>query len=179
MNAITPHELPSHWREDWAAEYRQPAPARAAGCGLRLLEFRIGGGHYALPTACVSGAAAGQRPRRLPHRQGRLVDGLVNWQGSLQLHADLRCLLGAMGAARAPGAHARTLLLGVAPQVWAVVVDEVVGLFSTTEQALRPLPAALGDGHAPWLRALLQREGRSLTVLDEQALLARLADDVR
>lgn len=170
------------WRDDWAAEYRLAGATGPRERGESMLEFCVAGLHCALPTRSIDAAGPRLVPRGLPHRRDRVVHALVHMQGSLHLHADLARLLVTGGAAlAAPGgapASPRTLLIGRAPQGYAIGVDDVPGLFALTVDTLLPLPASLAGERTPWLRGVVQRAGRTVTVLDDAALLARLAADL-
>lgn len=163
-------------REEQAAELAaEPAPA--AGTSHSLLVFRLGEEWLALATRLLVEVAPLSTIHALPHQRARALLGVANVRGALVACLSLSELLGLDStAAAAPGGRvtARLLVLDAPGGNLLVPVDEVQGIHAFATSAL----AAAEQEHALTAsrcsRGVLQWQGRSLRLLDEEQLLQTL-----
>ncbi|BAL27273.1 chemotaxis protein CheW [Azoarcus sp. KH32C] len=138
-----------------------------------LVLFRIGVEWLAL-SARVFDEIAGERPiHSLPNRRSGVLLGLANIRGELIVAFSLIRLLGIDPSHGEQGrAAARLLVLRDVAERAVCPVDEVFGLRRCAADELSPPPATVARAAAPFTRAVLSWEGRSVGVLDERLLFA-------
>lgn len=183
--AIDAHQDPADPRHE----------TRAAPQGW--LVFRLAGTLLALSTAVAAELAADQRPRRIAHRAGRLLDGLVNIRGELHLCIALDRLLGLGRGSGSAAGTPRLVLVRAAPgsASWAFRADAVLGVERFADRSIGAPPPAAPAALAPFVRGIVQLAERphqrsqertwvdsgwtgSLLLLDGAALLAGLDNAV-
>ncbi|MEO4046777.1 chemotaxis protein CheW [Pseudomonas sp. CAU 1711] len=163
-----------HDEDDASVEIAEQAVASRS-----LLLFRLGEEWLALATRVLVEVAPLAPIHSLPHQRTRALLGVANVRGALVACLSLSELLGLEPCApAAPEAHARIaarLLVLDAPGGHLLVpVDEVQGI---QRIALEQLTAAERDNRldpAKCSRGVLQWQGRSLRLLDEEQLLQSL-----
>lgn len=156
---------------------REPLPTAAApGEQGAVLVFRLGSAWYALSTVAVREIAEARPVCRIAHRVGRLLEGLVNIRGELQLCVALDRLL---GAPREAGLASRLVLAEVDGQGFCFFADQVRGVERLAELGNEAPPAAA----PPALQQLVQRllrlpDGQAALALDAEALYRRIRQEV-
>jgi len=164
-------------------------PARAqAGPQARTegsLVFRVGAEWLALPAAVLRHVDEARSIHTLPHRRSAAVLGVVNVRGVLTLAASLAALLHIEpAAADIPGAMRRAAMPRLLVTQWAGAatafpVDDVEGVASFAADALLPAPATLAQSARRHVRGVTSWRGRSVGVLDAEALFDTLARSLR
>jgi len=141
-----------------------------------VLVFRVRGEWLALPMPVVKEVADARPIHTLPHRRGGAVLGVANVRGELVTCVSIEQLLGLGSAQSTPleAARAQARLLVIRRQgVRAVCpVDEVHGIHRVRDRELQEVPATVGRGASGHSKAVLSWQGRSVGLLDEQALFA-------
>lgn len=178
----------------------QAGIAAAEGSGPRagregMLVFRLAGLLFALSTSVAAELAPDQRARRIAHRSGRLLEGLVNLRGALHLCVALDRLLGLTRTTGPdPGISPRLVLvrdhLGAS---WAFRADAVLGVERFDVAAISAPPPAAPPALAPFVRGIASLAARAtrlgarradagwqgrVVILDGTALLAGLENAV-
>jgi chemotaxis-related protein WspD len=141
------------------------------------LVFRLGAQWLGLPPDQVVEVAPNPGVRRLAHRTGGRIEGLVNVRGELRLCVSLVELLG-LGTRGAGDGRARLVLVHDQGQVLAFRCDEMQGLaaYGTGQVQAPPdtLPAALRGCVA----GMLPLDGRHVALLDGEGLTRLLRQAV-
>jgi chemotaxis-related protein WspD len=146
------------------------------------LVFRVGAEWLALPATVLQHVGEARPIHSLPHRQSAVVLGMVNVRGVLTLAASLAALLHIEAARESAGARPGRPRLLVAQrhgETTAFPVDDVEGVAHISQEALLPPPATLAQGSGRHVRGVLNWRGRSVGVLDVEALFEALARSVR
>ena len=129
------------------------------------LLVRIGGIGIGLPATRVVEIAADAPLRRVPHRNGRAIAGLINVRGHLHLALALTRIFALDGNEPEAGAQARIVLLdAIAGAPVAFRVERVLGVHGFARTELGPVPETL----PPLLAGLANAIG---SVGDEHYLL--------
>jgi chemotaxis-related protein WspD len=168
---------PAGYWEEWTARVAAPRQSRRTGTHS-VVVFRLGQECLALPVRLVQEVAERRPVRSLPHRQGRLVRGLVNVRGELLICISLGELLG-IGAAptTAPREHQgqkaleRLLVAASGSERLAFPADEVYGIERYHPDDLQSVPATVSLAAARYSTGLLPWRDRSVGVLDHELVL--------
>ncbi|MCG5072023.1 chemotaxis protein CheW [Paraburkholderia sp. RG36] len=181
-----------------SAQSAQSGAARREGS----LVFRVGAEWLALTAQALRYVGEARAIHSLPHRRSPAVLGVVNVRGVLTLAASLAELLridttaaatahstttaasGAMGAggAGSTGARAATPRLLVtewAGETTAFPVDEIEGVAYFGTDELLPAPATLAHAAGRHVRGVFAWRGRSVGVLEPDALFGALTRSLR
>lgn len=186
-------EAPEGYVASWARLLEQPEQ-KAETDALTVLVFRIGSEWLALPIGVLVEVTSLRTLHRIPHREGTVLEGLVNVRGQLQVCVSLHRLLGVNTAvtdikpvpdrlpADSQGQGAVTKRLLVVEQQgirrsdrWVFGVDEVAGVQNVEQSAMRTTPSTVNQSSARFCRTLFKAEDRTVGMLDE----ARIFDNLR
>ncbi len=137
-------EPPAESVEEWTAALAREEPA-AASDTVAVLIFRLGTEWLALDVHCLVEVAQARVIRRVPQRTNRILLGLVNIRGELQLCVALTELLG-IEVPAAP--RDRLLIASDPPRQWAFAVDEVAGVHRLRMQAMGNIPSTVAHSLA-------------------------------
>ncbi|WP_430448096.1 MAG: chemotaxis protein CheW [Pseudomonas piscis] len=140
-----------------------------------LLMFRLGEEWLGLPTRCLLEVASQQAIHSLPHQRSRALLGVANVRGALVACLSLTELLGldsTPAIASSARVMPRMLIIGAEGGPVVVPVDEVHGIHAIEERILDNASASGDQANAKYTRGVLQWQGRSLRLLDEEQLLS-------
>jgi chemotaxis-related protein WspD len=151
----------------WAA---RPAEVRS-GRTMGVLLFRIGQEVAGLPAKSLRRVTPAVRPSPIPHRTSPVL-GLGNIRGELVLCADLRGLLGLPASQGADVGARRMVVIGPAADSWAFEVDALIGIERLDPATLRPPPVTVVYSMSAFTLGLADVDGRRVTVLDGERVLA-------
>lgn len=163
---------PNDYVAEQTARYSAAAD-EVGGQSEPLLLFRLGDEWFALPVASVVEVAAPRRTHRIPHRTDRVLLGIINLRGELQLCASLRELLGITDEAALVAAAlndktdpARLLVCELAGAQWAFPVDEVAGVERFAPSAIGRTPATVAKRAVHFTVGLISWHERRVGKLD-------------
>jgi chemotaxis-related protein WspD len=140
-----------------------------------VLVFRLGDQWYALSTLAVREIADARPVCRIAHRVGRLLEGLVNIRGELQLCVALDRLLGSI---RGQSASSRLVFAEVDGQGFCFYADQVRGVERIAELKVEAPPAAAPPALQQVVRQLLRLpDGLAVLALDAEPLYRRIRQE--
>ena len=176
--ALLDREPPPGYEADWTTRIAQPRASKLAG-DKSVVIFRIGAEWLALPTTVFQEVTDLRPVHSLPHRQGRVVKGLVNIRGQLLVCVSLAELLGLEPAAESkkPQAHAAVpRLLVTAHKSGGVVfpTQEVHVGHRYHPEELKPLPATVSLAASRHAIGLLAWRGHKVGVLEDELFIYTL-----
>ena len=174
-------ELPADYLREWTERLAQPRPAAAAAKTRAVMIFRVGAEWLAL-SANVFQEVAEPRPiHSLPHRRGKILQGLVNIRGELVICISLAGTLGieegTTGGARNGQRHMiyeRLLVVATPGGRLAFPVAEVHGIEGYTPTELLPVPETLALASTRYTAGVLVWQGRNVGCLDHDHLFITL-----
>ncbi len=171
-------EPPAGYCDDWTQRIAQPRTPKLAGT-KSLVIFRLGAEWLALATAVFQEVTDMRTIHSLPHRQGKVVKGLVNVRGELLVCVSLEDLLGLEMPPESrkpkPRAVYQRLLVVMHPSGRAAfLVGEVHSGHRYHPHELQPVPATVSLATARYSRGLLVWREHSVGVLDEELLFYTL-----
>ncbi len=158
------------------AQQRQDLARRTLPVAL----FRLGAEWLALPAAAVVEVAGQRSIHSLPHRREGSVLGLVNIRGELLVCVSLAKSLGLDPAEDNPRAdtpdtaYPRLLVVRADGGRLVVPVDEMHGIHRFDPQQVQALPVTVQKSTVRHATAVLEWNGRSVGLLDEQLVMHTL-----
>ena len=171
-------EPPPGYEADWTARIAQAREKKLTG-DKPIVIFRIGAEWLALPATVFQEVADMRSIHSLPHRQGRVVSGLVNIRGQLLICVSLAELLGLETPAEAKKHHAHA----VRPRLLVTLHKGGGAVFPAQEvhvghryhpDELKPLPATVSLAASRHSIGLLTWRDHHVGVLDEELLFYTL-----
>lgn len=167
------------------------AAQSGAAHGEGSLVFRVGAEWLALTAQALRYVGEARAIHSLPHRRSPAVLGVVNVRGVLTLAASLAELLridasanaaaqaAALGGAGTRSATPRLLVAEWAGETTAFPVDDVEGVAYFGKDDLLPAPATLAHVAGRHVRGVFAWRGRSVGVLEPDALFGALTRSLR
>lgn len=151
---------------------------------ISILIFRIADQWLALPTSFVQRVTGRLPIRRLPHRSGRTMLGLVNVQGALRLCASVHALFsletpnGSSAGERVD--KQRMIVVEKNKQGWVFPVDEIVGLSHYHPAEIENTPVAARKTAEPVItKGTIPLEQQVIGLIDEDELLLAFRRSLR
>lgn len=156
--------------EEWTRELARN-DADKQGSTAALLLFRLGEEWLALDVCWLIEATEPRVIHRIPHRTSRLLLGLVNIRGELQLCVSLRELLGVEGPAATEG---RLLVAEHEGRRWVFAVDEVAGVEHLPLEELTRAPSTVAQSPRRFARGVFSWKERRVGYLAAEPVFAAL-----
>ncbi len=173
--------VPAEYLAHWSKAYSQPNPAKASK-HYSVVVFRLGLEWFALPALHCQSIENRSSIHSIPRYTNRLLLGMVNIRGTLQLcfsierllHVALdRCESGANIAV-----YKRLLVLAYNQQNYVFPVDEVGGIERIDDARLENPPATLTQRQAEFLKGVIKTEKKRIALLDSTRLFPALEDAI-
>jgi len=161
----------SEERLDQSTEEAARPIEAAAGDTASAIIFRLGAEWFALTPLAFDEITEPRSIRRLPHRRGGAILGLVNLRGELVVCLSLARVMSLPNAAEPPQ-NGRLIVLGHPEGRVAFPVDEVRSITTYEAVEVKALPATVSRTSTNFADGLLAWSGRAVGRLDG----ARLAD---
>lgn len=144
-----------------------------------VMVFRLGEEWLALETRRFREVAEKRVIHRIPHRTNKVLLGLANIRGGLQLCVSLRELLGIAesgpGPGRVPPKDAEKMaVLENEGGCWVCLLDEILGIHRFLAEKLQPVPVTVAKAAASFTRGIFQLENKRIGYLDDELLLYHL-----
>lgn len=142
---------------------------------LSVVIFRLGKEWLALSTGVFSEVTENKLIRRIPHREGEVLRGLVNLRGQLCLCVDLSKLL-EIESYTDPSKKRTSQMIAIEQnqQRWVFIADEILGIFLCDMDTLKNIPVTVAKSTANYLKGTVTIEGKQVSVLDEELLFYSL-----
>lgn len=170
-------EPPAHYREQWTENLRRQKDAE-----LRTLTsafvFRLGQEWFALPTAVLSEVTEIRGIHRLPHNHSRVLRGLVNIRGELQLCVSLGFLFGLEKGdsqlAEQRKIHERIVVIEREGDRYVFPVSEVSAIHRFAAEEIRDAPTTVAGKSGTFLNGVLRIGDHQVGLLDPDVLFPAL-----
>jgi len=171
-------QLPPGYSAQWTELLARPKPPRVTGTRSVVI-FRIGAEWLALSTPAFQEVAEDRGRHTLPHRDSRIVLGLVNIRGELLTCVSLGALLGldtsvAKKAAVRQSAYERFLVVSHEGARLVFPVNEVYGIHRYHPTELKEIPATVSQASARYCRGALLWQDKTVGCLDDELVFYTL-----
>jgi purine-binding chemotaxis protein CheW len=146
-----------------------PAVSAPAQSTIRILVFRLGDDLFAADVASVERVIRYEAPRRVPDLP-EWIEGVIEYRGQVVPVINLarRFELDAPPL----GARGRCVIFSVENGWVAAAIETVIGVTPIESAALTPPPPLVRGLAGTYLRGLVQRDGRTVLVLDAARILS-------
>lgn len=184
------HASPTGYLEEWADRLTQPQDADL-NQGIPVILFRISDEWLAIAVHPVSEVTTPRAIHTVPHRSNQILLGLTNVRGELPLciamhrllqtgdeqnERSLQQITGLINEEGTldPSRLGRLLVVRLSNGLWALWVDEVVGVMRLDQQHINSVPSTLKRKTQSLLQGVYQMDNRSVGLIDEDKLAQQL-----
>lgn len=170
-------EAPEGYREEWTELLSRKKDAVAAAAQSVVI-FTLGSAFLALPTSLFREVATKRVVHRVPGNRGKVLLGLVNIRGEIQLCVSLALVLeleksgGTNTALR--DVSGRLLVVEYMEEAWVFPVTLVHGTYRYPEDGLQSLPSTVEKTPSAFSRGTFEWAGKTISLLNEATLFAAL-----
>jgi len=181
--AILKRPLPEEARDDWTRIYAETKQVEQAADETALV-FRLGDEWLGLPNAVVHEVTSARPIQRLPHTSSRVMKGLVNMRGELQICVSLGGVLG-LDKGESPirfgsvGISDRMIHIERDGQRYVFPVTEVHGLVRFRAEQLGQPPATVSHARNNYIRGVLSHGEHNVGMIDDELLFYTLGRNLK
>jgi chemotaxis-related protein WspD len=185
-------DLPDAYREEWAGIMSSEKEEEQFQT-ISLALFRVETEWLALRTQVLSEVIDPESLKRhtLPHRKNRILTGIINVRGEIQLCVSIRELLGietsgGSGTSKAGSGkpadktrYQRMMVIHGDDGKWVFPVSEIVGIHRIQTTAFRNVPVTVAKAQSTFTKGIFKWEGRYVAFLDDELLIYSLTRSVQ
>lgn len=172
-------EVPADYRREWSVLLAREKEALKSATASIVI-FTLGVETLALPTHIFREVAEMRTLHRVPGVNSKLLMGMVNVRGEIQLCVALHHLLEIPVESKdgKPFADGRMLVVEHGGGMWVFPVNKVHGTWRYNPDDLDAPPATLEKAKTSYARGTIEWEGKTVGCLNEEAILAALKGSV-
>jgi chemotaxis-related protein WspD len=161
---------PAEYIRNWTAVLAEARKEEAARERVAMI-VSLTDAYYAIPIAICREAMDARPIRRLPHRTGGIVLGLVGVRGELRVCVSLAAL--GLDDNREP-THRKMVVLERDGREWVAPVGDIHGVHRYGAADLEPVPLTVSQSPNPYTVGLVRWGDRMVGVLDDEVLMSAL-----
>jgi chemotaxis-related protein WspD len=168
--------IPEDYRLDWTEILRKEKEVYQADT-TSIIVFGIADEWLALPTALLREVVDFRSVHHVPRRSGRVLLGLVNIRGEIQLCVSLAGLFEIESHEETPWARhsvKRMIVVERDGEVWVFPVDKIHGTHRILNSNILNPPVTVERSASRFTRGVVQLENMPVGLLDAEAIFARL-----
>lgn len=135
-----------------------------------ILAFKLGNEWLGINTHVLSEVATDRAARRIAHRAGGLIEGLVNIRGELQLCLSLHGILEIDQQTPASRDRSRLVVIKNENQIWVFRAGHVKGVSGFSQSQLHAPPAKISDTLRQHVLGVVRFDGATISVLNTDTL---------
>lgn len=176
--SVFERRLPGNYRDHWTRKLlgEEVKESKETVSGF---VFRVGGEWFSLPASAIDAIAEHKAIHRLPHNNNKLIAGLANIRGEIQLCYSLESIF----SIRTQDKHdskpqkktfRRFMVTTLGGRQYVFSVDEVRGMVRYDPAHITPPPATISDTSRKYINGTFDLDAIGITAIDAQALAHRL-----
>ncbi len=177
--SLLDREPPTGYLSEWTDLLTQEKEVSVAGT-IPVLIFRLGVEWLALPAQLCQEVTSILTIHTVPHRSNRILTGLVNIRGNIQLCISLRNLL---DLEKAPTSsedasdivYSRMVVVEKEGNEWVFPVDEIYGIYRFNPDHLQNVPATVAKASETYTKGMIKLEEKKVSYLDDELLFYNLS----
>lgn len=165
--------------EEWTNVLRKQEVIDYEPGALSVVVFRIGQEWLALKTIIFKEIIHRRVIHRIPHRSGKILKGLVNLDGELQLCIALNELfeIGMDPFSLSPKfSYQKNRMIAIKKDqdLWVFAVDEIEGIHAWEESRIENIPVNVAKSTINYLKGIMNTDQKSIALIDEELLFYSL-----
>ncbi len=163
--------------QEWTLHLMKEKQAPLNATEHSVVIFRIKGEWLALSTLVFKQVCESRIIHRVPHKDSRLLLGLVNIEGQIRMCVALNRLLEIEDQAEKTiesEAFNRFIVVDKEGEIWVFPVDEVFGIFHCYPDQITNLPVTLAKSSSNYLKGVFSWDKGNVGYLDEELLFYTL-----
>jgi chemotaxis-related protein WspD len=165
--------------KEWTELLQQASPVTQTSDKMSVLVFRLGQEWLALSTMFLKEVIHRRTVHGIPHRNSKILQGIVNLNGELKLSVSLHELL---QIERSQDVLSRTLsyqsnrMVAIVKEgeLWVFPVDEIDGIYHWNLLDMKNVPVNLSKSFVNYIKGMMEMENKSIGLIDEELLFAGL-----
>ncbi len=185
-------DLPDAYREEWAGIMASEKEEELFQT-ISLVLFRVETEWLALRTQVLSEVIDPEPLKRhtLPHRKNRILTGIINVRGEIQLCVSLKELLGieisegsktskaGSGKSVDKTWYRRMMVIFSDDGKWVFPVSEIIGICRIHPTSFQNVPVTVAKAQSTFTKGIFKWEDRYVAFLDDELLIYSLARSVQ
>ncbi len=177
-------ELPQTYRNEWAGIMASEKEEDELFQTVSLVLFRVEAEWLALRTQILSEVIDPQPLKRhsLPHRKNRILTGIINVRGEIQLCVSFKDLLGieqASGKETGQAPYQRMMVINSDDGKWVFPVSEIIGIYRIHPATFQNVPVTVAKAQSTFTKGIFKWDGRYVAFLDDELLIYSLTRSVQ
>lgn len=146
---------------------------------LSVIVFRLGKEWLALATVFCKEITHRRPVHTIPHRSGKVLKGIVNLNGELQLYVALHEMMQIetsieFNPSRLPYQRNRMMAIIKDGEQWTFPVDEVDGIYRWNLLKIENVPVTVSKSALNYIKGIMKMENKTAGLIDEELLFASL-----
>lgn len=183
-------DLPQAYRDEWAQIMASEKKDELFQT-VSLVLFRLESEWLALKTQVLSEVIDPQnlKSHTLPHRKNRILKGVINVRGEIQLCVSLRELLGIAGSTGHASAfstkktdhlpYQRMMVINSDDGKWVFPVSEIIGVYRIHSSTFQNVPVTVAKAQSTFTKGIFKWEDHYVAFLDDELLIYSLTRSVQ
>jgi chemotaxis-related protein WspD len=159
-------------------------PTEEVSNKLSVLVFRLGHEWMAIPTIFFKEVAHRRPVHRIPHRSEKILLGVVNLNGRLELYIALHELLqieisGSQPLSRIPYQLDRMIAISKEGELWVFPVNEIDGIYHWNLSEMENVPITISKSTINYVKGIMNMEHKRVGLIDEELLFSSLKRSIQ
>jgi chemotaxis-related protein WspD len=175
-------ELPEEYLSEWTQVFAAKKEDKLLGT-IAVVIFRLKKEWLALPAQLFAEIVKIERAHRIPHRNNKILMGVVNIHGDIQLCVSLTQLLGIEAnydkTKENRRAYKRMMVVNRDGERWVFLVDEIEGIYRVHPNILQNVPVTVSKSNSAFTKGIFKWQDKYVALLDEELLLYKLTRSVQ
>jgi len=167
----------SNYLNEWNHLLAQPEEKFRVIDEVPVVIFRLGYQWLALPTHVIDEITEMRKVHSIPHRTNKILLGVVNLRGQLELCVSMHSLLGiteCVAENRISTLYSRMLSIRHDKTQWIFKADEVYGIYRFPMDSLQQIPVTAFKSNVSHLKGIFEWGEIKVGLINEELLIQHL-----
>ena len=172
--SLLSRQHPEGYLEEWSQRLQQP-PAKEVVDTIPVLIFRIGKEWLGINVHNIAGITSVSNVHKVPHRTNKILLGLANVGGELEICISLSALLGlhvddAINASEYQHAYPRMLVMSRESERYVSKVSEVFGVLHFETDLMEAPPVTVTHALSTYSQGIFMHKRFKVALLDDELI---------
>lgn len=174
--------IPDSYRGDWTSLLANEKTLNEQKSSSMMV-FRLGDEWVAIPGSILKEISEMRKIHRLPHNRSRVLRGIVNIGGEIELCFSMGALLGIHKAVqddeRGYVYYNRMIVVGGPGGRFVFPVSEIGGITQFNEETIQSIPSTVSAAAGTYIKGVIEWQHENVGLLDAELLLSALERGLR